>query len=135
LDGKVLGLGVSLHPVGLYHLIEDVAGEAFPVPVRMSQAYQLKSRLFDGRIVEVPVTPLDPAFFDRRIDAPGRDDLREYFWREFEGAGLLTIGKVGNATSWSVSARSFRDRLLKMMREGVTIYSTPEELARRPIGP
>lgn len=132
LDGKVLGLGVSMGPITFYHRLEDLVLEAFPLAVRMSETYRLKSRLPDGQIVEVPVTPLDPAFINRRIDAPGRDDLRDYFWREFEGAGLLTIGKVGNATSWSINARRFLERLLKMMHEGVTIYSTPEELARRP---
>jgi len=40
---------------------------------------------------------------------------------------------VGESLSWAIGARAFYGHLEKLMREGITIYSTPQELAARPI--
>lgn len=133
LDALVLGLGVSMGPVTFYHLLEDSVGDNFPLPVRMREVYVLTCRDWKGNEIRVPVRPLDPEYARRRIDTPGRGDLRDYFWNEFSGAGLLRAGMVGEARSWSIQARRFYAHLETLMREGITIYSTPEELARRPI--
>ena len=133
LGGKVLGLGVTMGPVTFYHTLEDRMGEAFPVPVRMETVYRLPCRTMSGERVEVPVHPLNPDYAPRRIDAGGRDDLRDYFWREFSRAGLLHVGAVGEAKAWYICAREFIAHLEKLALEGITIYATPEQLARRPI--
>jgi aminoglycoside 3-N-acetyltransferase len=132
-NGKVLGLGVSMGPVTFYHVLEDRFGDAFPLPVRMRSTHLLTCRDWEGRLLSVPVVPLDPEYMRRRIDNSSRADLRDYFWNEFSRAGLLHVAKVGTSTSWWISARSFYDHLVKLMREGVTIYSTASELAKRPI--
>jgi aminoglycoside N3'-acetyltransferase len=134
LDGKVLGLGISMGPVTFYHLLEDSVLEAFPLPVRMRETFRLHCLGWDGQPLEVPVTPLDPAFMTRRIDHKSRDDLREYFWRDFELAGLLQVGRVGESRSWFVGSRRFYSHLLALMSDGVTIYALPEDLAARPPG-
>ena len=133
LDGKILGLGISMGPVTFYHLLEDMMLDKFPLPVRMSEAYQVPCKDLSGKDFVVPVIPLDPVYAKRRIDTPQRGDLRDYFWQEFNAAGLLTVGKVGEATSWFISSQRFYEHLHKMLQEGVTIYSTAEELAQRPI--
>jgi aminoglycoside N3'-acetyltransferase len=132
LNGKVLGLGVSMGPVTFYHLLEDLTGDAFPVPVRMAPR-QLRCRDKQKNILELSVHPLDPSFMPRRIDHPSRRDLRDYFWREFDRAGLLTSGKVAEALSWFIPAMPFLAHLRELMRQGITIYSTPAELAARPL--
>jgi aminoglycoside 3-N-acetyltransferase len=132
-NGKVLGLGVSMGPITFYHVLEDRFGDAFPLPVRMRSTHLLTCRDWEGRLLSVPVVPLDPEYMRRRIDNSSRADLRDYFWNEFSRAGLLHVAKVGTSTSWWISARSFYDHLVKLMREGVTIYSTASELAKRPI--
>lgn len=134
LDGKVLGLGISMGPVTFYHLLEDSVLDAFPLPVRMRETFRLRCLDWDGQPLEVPVAPLDPAFMTRRIDHKSRDDLREYFWRDFELAGLLQAGRVGESRSWFVGSRRFYSHLLALMNEGITIYTLPEELAARPPG-
>ena len=134
LGGKILGLGVSMGPVTFYHVLEDRLGTGFPLPVRMGETYPLQCRSWKGEPLLVPVIPLDPEYMRRRIDTPARDDLRAYFWREFTRAGLLRTGRVGESTSWFIRAQPFYDHLLKLMREGITIYATAEELARRPVG-
>ena len=134
LNGKILGLGITMGPVTFYHLLEDVVLDEFPLPVRMRETYRLPCKDWNGIDLVVPVTPLDPEYARRRIDTPDRSDLRDYFWREFEQAGLLKVAHVGEAKSWCISARNFYDHLYSLMKAGITIYSTAEELARRPVG-
>jgi len=136
IDGaKVLGLGVSMGPVTFYHVVEDALGDAFPVPVWEACTYRLPCLDAAGRRCEVPVRPFARALAARRIDHPAREDLRAYFRAEFERAGLLVNGKVGAAPAWFIPARAFFDHLQRLAAEDITIYSTPEQLAARPLAP
>lgn len=135
IDGKVLGLGISMGPVTFYHLLEDRLGAAFPLPVRGTETFHMPCRTASGEAVTVPVVPLLPEFLPRRIDNPARKDLRDYFWREFTAAGLLRFGKVGEARAWYIGARDFYAHLVKLCNEGITIYATAEDLAKRPVAP
>lgn len=133
LDGaKVLGLGISMGPVTFYHVLEDAMGERFPEPIWEERTYQLPCLDKDGRRWDVPVRPFAPAVAARRIDYAAREDLRAYFRHEFERAGLRVNGKVGEGDSWFIPARAFYDHLEKMAGQGITIYSTAEQLAARP---
>ncbi len=133
LDAKVIGLGISMGPVTFYHLLEDRFLDRFPLPVRMDETYAMSCLDGRGHEVKVPVVPLDPRFMPRRIDAPGRDDLREYFRAEFDRHGLLGWGEVGEAKSWVVPARRFYAHLETLVAEGITIYATADQLAARPL--
>ena len=133
LGGKVLGLGVSMGPVTFYHLLEDAVGDEFPLPIKLRETYYLKCRDWSNNLVEVPVKPYDPQYVERRIDNNGREDLRQYFWKEFERAGLLTVGKVGEAVSWFVDAKRFYNHLYALMKQNITIYSTVDQLQKRPL--
>lgn len=132
-NGKVLGLGVSMGPITFYHTLEDKIGEAFPLPVRMAEKFQLPCKDWEGKLISVPVVPLDPTYMPRRIDNPGRDDLRTYFWNEFSRTGLIHTGVVGEAKSWYIESQAFYRHLEYLATDGITIYSTPEELQKRPI--
>ena len=129
MNAKVLGLGISMGPVTFYHRLEDQVGDAFPLPVRMRTSCWLPCRDQAGGLVHVPVAPLVPAFMSRRIDAPGRDDLRRWFATEYTRQGLMTCGPTGEGTSWFIPARAFADHLHTLMKRGITIYSTASELA------
>ncbi|MDN2713601.1 AAC(3) family N-acetyltransferase [Janthinobacterium sp. SUN120] len=131
---KVLGLGISMGPVTFYHALEDAMGEAFPVPVWEEETRLLACLDHAGRRWDVPVRPFDPAVARRRIDHPGREDLRAYFQREFDAAGLRVNGQVGDAASWCIPAQAFYDHLRHMASEHVTIYASAAQLAARPIG-
>ncbi|MDW7712329.1 MAG: AAC(3) family N-acetyltransferase [Deferrisomatales bacterium] len=133
LGGKVVGLGVSMGPISFYHVLQDRVLDAYPIPVHLKETFVMKCRDWDGNLNEVPVRAYDPAHAVRRIDQKGREDLRRYFWREFERAGLLNSGRVGEATAWFIPARQFYEHLHRLMLEGITTYSTPEEFERRPI--
>jgi aminoglycoside 3-N-acetyltransferase len=133
IGGKVMGLGIPMAPGGLYHPLEDHMLDSFPLPVRMKEIHLLRCRHRSGEIIQVPVVPLDPQFLTRRIDHKSRGDLRDYFWREFTRVGLLRSGKVGEARTWMIPARDFFNHLIYLAQQGITIYSTPEELSRRPV--
>ncbi|WP_058049918.1 AAC(3) family N-acetyltransferase [Janthinobacterium sp. Ant5-2-1] len=130
---KVLGLGISMGPVTFYHALEDAMGDAFPVPVWDDDTKLLPCLDHDGRRWNVPVRPFDPAVAQRRIDHPGRDDLRDYFHREFDAAGLRVNGQVGDAASWCIPAQAFYDHLRQLASDNVTIYATAAQLAARPV--
>ena len=129
---KVLGLGISMGPVTFYHLLEDQMGTAFPVPVWVDEIYRLPCLDAEGVRCEVPVRPYRPEAMARRIDHPSRDDLRAYFAREFDRAGLRHCAPVGEATGWTIDAAPFLAHLHQLADEGITIYATPAELERRP---
>ncbi|PIF12846.1 AAC(3) family N-acetyltransferase [Janthinobacterium sp. 13] len=130
---KVLGLGISMGPVTFYHALEDAMGEAFPVPVWEEETRLLACLDHAGRRWDVPVRPFDPAVAQRRIDHPGREDLRAYFQREFDAAGLRVNGQVGDAASWCIPAQAFYDHLRQLASEHVTIYASAAQLAARPV--
>lgn len=130
---KVLGLGISMGPVTFYHVLEDALGDAFPVPVWEERSYRLPCLDRKGARWEVPVRPFTRAVAAGRIDQASREDLRDYFKREFERAGLRVNGKVGEAQAWFIPAQDFFDHLQRLAAEGITIYSTSEQLAARPL--
>ena len=133
IGGKVAGIGIPMAPGGLYHPLEDHMMDDFPLPVRMKKTYFIRCRHWSGEIIQVPIVPLDPKFTPRRIDQKSRGDLRDYFWREFTRVGLLRVGQVGEARTWLIRAQDFFNHLIHLAHEGITIYSTPEELSRRPL--
>jgi aminoglycoside N3'-acetyltransferase len=130
---KVLGLGVSMGPVTFYHVVEDALGERFPERVWEAGSYSLPCLDREGKRCEVPVRPFAPGVAARRIDYAAREDLRDWFRAEFERAGLRVNGKVGEADAWFIPARGFFDHLHTLAEQGITIYSTPEQLAARPL--
>lgn len=131
---KVLGLGISMGPVTFYHALEDAMGGAFPVPVWEDDTKLLPCLDHAGRRWDVPVRPFDQAVAQRRIDHPGRGDLRDYFHREFDTAGLRVNGQVGDAASWCIPAQAFYAHLGRLASDNVTIYASAAQLAARPIG-
>jgi len=133
LKGKILGLGVSMGPVTFYHLLEDTTADEFPLPIKLTQIRHLKCRDSNNNIFEVPIQPFNPQYVARRIDNQGRQDLREYFWREFMSSGLITVGRIGQSESWVADARQFYKHLYFLMKQNITIYSTSDELKKRPI--
>jgi aminoglycoside N3'-acetyltransferase len=130
---RVLGLGVSMGPVTFYHVVEDALGERFPERVWEAGSYSLPCLDREGKRCEVPVRPFAPGVATRRIDYAAREDLREWFRAEFERAGLRVNGRVGEADAWLIPARGFFDHLHTLAEQGITIYSTPEQLAARPL--
>ena len=132
-DGKLFALGLKMGRNTFSHVLEDMMLDDFPLPVRMKETYYLKCKDWNGNLLKVPVTPHDPKYAGIRMDQEKQKNLRDYFWEEFNRAGILKVGKVGQATSWIASANEYYAHLKVLMREGITIYSSNEELKRRPL--
>jgi aminoglycoside 3-N-acetyltransferase len=132
-QAKVLGLGVSMGPVTWYHLIEDELGDAFPLPLWLEPPFSIPCVDAQGREHTVPVRAFKPQWMQQRIDHPSRDDLRRYFAAEFNARGLRASGLVGAGESWWIGAAGFAQHLRALVREGIHIYATPEQLAARPV--
>jgi aminoglycoside N3'-acetyltransferase len=133
LDGKILAIGLKMGRNTFSHVLEDKMLDEFPLPVRMKQTFYIKCKDWDGNLIEVPVVPHDPKYKKIRMDQEHRDDLRKYFWKEFIRSGIIRVGRVGRAISWISSANDYYQHLVRLMREGITIYSSNEELKRRPL--
>jgi aminoglycoside 3-N-acetyltransferase len=133
LNGKILATGLKMGRNTFSHVLEDNMLDEFPLPVRMKQTFYLKCKDWDGTIIEVPVVPHDPKYKKIRMDQKSREDLRKYFWEEFIRSGIIRVGRVGQAISWIASANEYYDHLVRLMGEGITIYSSNEELKKRPL--
>jgi len=127
-SAKIFGLGVSMGPITFYHVLEDSMGSAFPLNIWEERVCHLPCVVEGGGTVRVPVRPFLSEFTERRIDQKSRQDLREYFRKEFDRAGLRTNGRVGNAESWFIEARAFFLHLKALAEQRITIYSTADEL-------
>ena len=84
LNGKILGLGISMGPVTFYHLLEDTLGDDFPVKVWMDETYQMPCKGWQGENFKVPVRPYKAELSPVRIDHPSSAELRDYMWKSVE---------------------------------------------------
>ncbi len=128
LNGKILGIGISLGPTTQYHHVEDILDVDFPIRVKTDNIFKIKCRIDKNNYIEVEVQPLDPEVAKKRIDKRENDFIRNYFWEIFQKINLLNIGYIGEARSWWINAREFHEYLIKLANLGITIYSTREEL-------
>lgn len=128
LNGKLLMIGLGMGRNTISHVLEDNLEDRFPLPVRMEKTFRVKCRDWDGSIIQVGVNPLDPKYIEHRMDQPARKDLRDYFWHNFVNAGILNVGKIGRAASWTANAKAYYQHLEGLMELGVTIYTRQEEL-------
>ena len=128
MNGKFLGIGITLGPTTQYHYVEDIMGNDFPIKVKTNKVYKLKCKINRSKYIYVEVQPLDPDVAKTRIDKKKNSFIRDYFWEIYEKLGILNIGKIGEALSWWVNAKEFCEILIKLAKLGITIYSTEEYL-------
>lgn len=128
LNGKVLGIGISMGPVTYYHLLEDTLGDSFPVKVWEDTTYHIPCKGWRGEEYLVPVRPYRAAVVHNRIDQKSREDLREFFWNHFSSCGALHLGKIGGASSWFIQSSEFLHQLQELNKKGITIYSAQEQI-------
>jgi aminoglycoside N3'-acetyltransferase len=121
--GKILGLGVSLGPVSIYHVLEDVMGADFPINVKMDRTYE--ARVIDeGKLHVMKIRPLDPLVSRTRIDQAASEWIRDVFAEVLIDRGVFRIGYVGEARSWLVSAKEIFEAQKDLLKKSITIYTT-----------
>lgn len=132
LNGKVLGIGISMGPVTFYHLVEDTMGERFPVNVWLEETFQMHCKGWQGEDYRVPVRPYRPELPPIRIDHKSREDLRAFMRQHIEQKGILRAGLIGASRSWTIRASDFYRELENLALNGISIYSPPERIATLP---
>lgn len=129
--GQLLGLGTSLGPVTFYHVLEDLRPD-FPFRVYTPDSpIEAVCRDENGREVRLRVMAHDPTVSRTRIDRPEGEWIRRYVTDYLEAEGGLRWGKVGAGRAWTISARDMYRGLEALLAQGVTIYSTREQVEGR----
>lgn len=127
LNGKVLGLGISMGPVTFYHLLEDTMEEDFPVKVWIEETYRIPCKGWNGEDYLVPVRPYRSEVTQNRIDHKSREDLRIFMWNYLTKNGSLKKGTVGNAASWYMDSKIFFNQLKNLADNGISVYSSVDQ--------
>lgn len=128
LNGKVLGIGISMGPVTFYHLLEDTLGDNFPIKVWIDETYTIPCKGWNGEDYLVPVRPYRTEITPNRIDHKSREDLRAFMQDHLLENGVLQTGTVTNAASWFIYAQDFYDQINSLAGSKITIYTSPEAL-------
>jgi aminoglycoside 3-N-acetyltransferase len=126
LNGKILGLGVDMGPVSFYHVLEDT-WSGFPLNVYLPPE-ELTYLDANGDRVSRPVARYNPNVSRTRIDQSGSRWLRECMAIHLQSRGVIRPFTFGEAVSWVINARPLYDELKCLASEGVTIYSTADNL-------
>ena len=127
-NGYLLGLGTDLGRVTFYHCLEEIE-ETFPIDVFTADSPITATCRDDaGRTHHLSVRAHDSSAASRRIDQPQNQYLRTFFQERFEQAGNLGWHQVGEASAWLIEAQRLYAEIKRLMRAGVTIYSSPSEL-------
>ena len=127
-DSWLLGLGTNLGNVTMYHCLEDIEAD-FPFRVYTEDSpLTVRVRDAEGSEHMLSVMAHDREVSRTRIDGPENTAIRSFYTNWLEEHGGLTWHQVCEARSWLVSARRFYEESAKLMRAGITIYTTEEEL-------
>jgi aminoglycoside 3-N-acetyltransferase len=130
-ESWMLGLGTTLGNVTLYHCLEDIEPD-FPFRVYSEDSpFAVRVRDAAAAVHTMRVSAHNGQVSRTRIDYPQSSAIRGFYTAWLEHHGGLTWHQVGEARSWLVSARRLYEESAKLMRQGITIYTTEAELRQR----
>jgi aminoglycoside 3-N-acetyltransferase len=129
LGGKVVGIGVSLGPISIYHVIEDT-WEEFPFRV-YSDPFRMEYIDAVGDRVTRDVVRYDQRIAATRIDREAGAWIRDQFTAHFERKGILQRFRFGSAESWVMDTGDLCAELKRLAGGGITMYLTRDEWTAR----
>ena len=122
LKGKVIGIGISLGPVTIYHCVEDFFSEKFK-GTYFSDFYSIKMKI-NNEIIEKKIKVHDPDYHKVRID---KDKIIENWFRNYLlNKQILHEGDFGGGNIWWMDVQALFDELIELNKKGITIYSVPK---------
>lgn len=125
----LLGLGSDIGHVTFTHVVEDIEPD-FPLRVYADPPFEVDCIDATGTAHRLRLPAHEPGEMQRRrIDHPDNDFLRGFFVRWFETHAGLTWHRVGEARCWLIPAGPMYREFASLMRQGITIYARPEEIA------
>jgi aminoglycoside N3'-acetyltransferase len=128
LGGLLAGLGTNLGTVTFYHCLEDLETD-FPISVYSADSpFHVRCLDGQGRVHEWELPAHAPGRAKTRIDREENRVIRSFFADALiENAGLRWFS-IGRGHGWIVSMQDMYTECVRLMRTGVTIYSTTAEL-------
>lgn len=122
LKGKIVGIGINIGPVTIYHSAEDFYPEQFG-KVYLSKPQSIKVRV-NGIETVKSIFIHDPKFHSVRID---KNKMIERWMRNhFKEKSILHEGAFGSGTIWWMDIQELFDELLSLAKRGISIYKVPK---------
>ncbi len=122
LKGKIVGLGISIGPVTIYHTVEDFYPELYG-NVYLSKPEPIKV-LVNGKETTKSVFIHNPEFHAVRID---KDEIIEkWMTKHLKEKGILHESTFGSGNIWWMDIQDLFDELIALKKNGISIYKVPE---------
>ncbi|HWY38500.1 MAG TPA: peptidoglycan bridge formation glycyltransferase FemA/FemB family protein [Bacteroidia bacterium] len=123
LKGKIVGLGINIGPVTIYHSIEDFFPELFrgvylPEPAPLKVLVNGKEKI---RMVFIH----NPSFHADRIDK--NEKIEDWLSNHFREKGILHESEFGNGQIWWMDIQQLFDELIALRKKKISIYTVPAE--------
>lgn len=129
-NAYIIGLGSDLGHVTFYHCLEEIEDD-FPLDVFTSDSpLSCQCKDWNGESVELSLSAHDGGVSKTRIDGPENHEIREFYTKWLEERAGLKWYEVGQGKVWAVRASDFYHAIKDLMKIGITIYSTKDDLMR-----
>lgn len=122
-SGKIVGLGISIGPVTIYHCLEDLYPRLFD-GVYLPHSFELKV-VVEGTIRVKKILIHDPLFHKNRIDKSKQ--IERWFRNHLKSKGILHEDKLAQTNLWWMDINELFNEMLILKEKGITIYSVPAE--------
>jgi aminoglycoside N3'-acetyltransferase len=122
MKGKIVGIGIGIGPVTIYHTIEDFFPNDFK-GVYLEEKYPIKIKL-DNKVFFKNIFIHNPEFHKNRIDKT--PEIEHWFRRYFKEKNILHEGTFGSGNIWWMDIQNLYDELVELRKKGITIYNTPK---------
>jgi aminoglycoside N3'-acetyltransferase len=128
LSGKIMGIGISIAWISIYHLLEDKWKE-FPLEVHYPETFSVKYVDTEGNKIERNIKVLDPIVSLTRIEKNAW--VLNYITKHMIEKSILREFALGQAMSWIFDVQPFYEELKNLAQCGITIYTTEKEFKLR----
>lgn len=127
-ESYLLGLGTNLGNVTFYHCLEEIEDD-FPINVFTADSpVTVECRGYDGQVHRLAIRAHDSTVSRTRIDRPENQEIRSFFTQWFEHHAAMKWYQVGQAKVWLIEAGQLYGEAKRLMRSGITIYSTKSDI-------
>ena len=122
LKGKVVGIGISLGPVTIYHAVEDFFPEKFK-GTYLAENYHVKMNI-NNTIIVKKIKVHNPDYHKVRIDK--NKFIEDWFRNHLLNKQILHEGVFGGGNIWWMDIQELFDELIELNKKAITIYSVPK---------
>jgi aminoglycoside 3-N-acetyltransferase len=121
LQGKIVGLGISIGPVTIYHTLEDFYPELFK-GVYLEHPVSFKVSV-NGQELIKKVSIHNPTFHSERIDKSSH--IESWIADHLRNKKILHESGFGTSTIWWMNIQELFDELLVLKSKNISIYGVP----------